>query len=256
MVTPTSTGYKITGIIDWDDALALPRTLTRRTPDWIWDFEKEGFTGYMDTDAHPKADSELSPDNLALKNHFDAMAEVVLGEQYLDDAYGTGRLLRRMWTFVKEGCFSTWFHYLALDLVNEWEDRLGEPEVVSEEVRQAMSEDLPEPASEDLPEVVSEDLPEPVSEEVPEATSEVSPEPVAEVSPEPVSEVSPEPVLEVSPVPEQQPAEPELALDKPPMSQQLTAVPVAVPLPQQPVGLWAKIGHWFRICIEGVRARL
>ncbi|KAL8799662.1 MAG: hypothetical protein Q9182_005732 [Xanthomendoza sp. 2 TL-2023] len=67
-VSPTSTGYKITGIIDWDDALALPRTLARRAPDWIWDFEKEGFTGYLDTDFHPKSDADLSHQGLKSKS--------------------------------------------------------------------------------------------------------------------------------------------------------------------------------------------
>ncbi|KAI4243831.1 MAG: hypothetical protein L6R42_010618 [Xanthoria sp. 1 TBL-2021] len=131
MVTPTSTGYEITGLIDWDDALALPRTLARRAPDWIWDFEKEGFTGYLDTDSHPKADSDLSQDNVALKNHFDQKAKLVLGDQYLQDAYGTGRLLRRIWTLVREGAFSMWYHTLAIELTKEWEERLAELEPVS-----------------------------------------------------------------------------------------------------------------------------
>lgn len=119
MVSPTSTGYEITGIIDWDDALALPRTLTRRAPDWIWDFEKEGFTGYLDTDSHPKAECDLTPENFGLKQYFDRRASLVLGDKYLDDAYGTGGLLRRMWTLIKEMPCSTWYHDLSLELVAE-----------------------------------------------------------------------------------------------------------------------------------------
>lgn len=145
MVTPTSTGYEITGIIDWDDALALPRTLARRAPDWIWDFEKEGFTGYLDTDSHPKADSDLSQDNLALKNHFDQKAKLVLGDQYLQDAYGNGRLLRRIWTLVREGAFSMWYHTLAIELTKEWEERLAELEPVSDESPMA-EQQVAEPA--------------------------------------------------------------------------------------------------------------
>ena len=133
MVSPTDNGYEITGVIDWDDALALPRVLGRRAPDWIWDFEKEGFTGYLDTDFHPKADSELTHDNLALKGYFDSKAAMVLGDEYLEDVYGTGRLLRRIWTIVQEGSFSTWYHVLSLELVAEWEERLAEPQMVSDE---------------------------------------------------------------------------------------------------------------------------
>ncbi|KAL9607874.1 MAG: hypothetical protein Q9204_009280, partial [Flavoplaca sp. TL-2023a] len=130
MVSPTDNGYEITGVIDWDDALALPRVLGRRAPDWIWDFEKEGFTGYLDTDFHPKAHSELTQDDLALKGYFDTKAKIVLGNQYLEDVYGTGRLLRRIWTIVQEGSFSTWYHGLSLELVAEWEERLAEPQLV------------------------------------------------------------------------------------------------------------------------------
>ncbi|KAL8878301.1 MAG: hypothetical protein Q9198_003855 [Flavoplaca austrocitrina] len=133
MVSPGDNGYEITGVIDWDDALALPRALGRRAPDWIWDFEKEGFTGYLDTDFHPKADSEFTQDNLALKGYFDTKAELVLGDQYLEDMYGTGRLLRRIWTIVQEGSFSTWYHGLSLELVAEWEGRLAEPHLVLDE---------------------------------------------------------------------------------------------------------------------------
>ncbi|KAL8846738.1 MAG: hypothetical protein Q9221_008181 [Calogaya cf. arnoldii] len=211
MVTSTPEGYKITGIIDWDSALAYPRVLGRRAPDWIWDFRREDFTGYKDTDFHPNLN--LSDESLALKKHFDEKACSVLGDQYLDDAYGIGSLLRRIWYVSKEPLYNTSDFYLMVDICNEWEDKLAKPEAESEEVPEAVSEDLPEPASEDLP------------------------EPMSEVSPEPASEISPEPVPDVSPAPVQDTAEPELALDKPPMSQQLTAVPVAVPEPQRPAGL-------------------
>ncbi|KAI4090970.1 MAG: hypothetical protein LQ339_008217 [Xanthoria mediterranea] len=155
MVTPTSEGYKITGIIDWDDALALPRTLARRAPDWIWDFEKEGFTGYMDTDFHPKADSDLSQDNLALKHHFDEKAKVVLGDQYLHDAYGSGRLLRRIWTIVRDP-FSMWTYTLAMEMMKEWEESQAKPAPVLDESHMA-EQQVAEPAMVTDASPVSED---------------------------------------------------------------------------------------------------
>ncbi|KAL8919059.1 MAG: hypothetical protein Q9172_005159 [Xanthocarpia lactea] len=114
-------GWKIVGIIDWDDVVAVPRSLARRAPDWIWDFDSEGFTGYLDTDHHPKMD--LSEENLALKAYFDAKAKEVLGEAYLEDAYGTGTWLRRIWTFAKGGIHSTWYWDLVKLLVEDWEKR-------------------------------------------------------------------------------------------------------------------------------------
>ncbi|KAL8863137.1 MAG: hypothetical protein Q9178_000511 [Gyalolechia marmorata] len=103
MVSKTADrNWKITGIIDWDSALALPRPLARRAPDWIWDFNSEGFTGYLDNDHHPKPDNELSAENAALKEYFDLKASALL-DGYADDTYGNGRWLRRIWTFARSG---------------------------------------------------------------------------------------------------------------------------------------------------------
>ncbi len=35
-------GWEIVGIIYWDDVVAVPRSLARKAPDWIWDFDSEG----------------------------------------------------------------------------------------------------------------------------------------------------------------------------------------------------------------------
>ncbi|KAL9024167.1 MAG: hypothetical protein Q9196_006716 [Gyalolechia fulgens] len=128
MVAPTApSGYAIVGIIDWDDAIALPRPLARKPPAWIWDFDSDAFTGYLDTDHHPHktdlvpADGDGGGANAALKSHFDARAAAVLGPAYLDDAYGNGRWLRRIWTFARGGVYSTWYLGLIKELVEDWE---------------------------------------------------------------------------------------------------------------------------------------
>ncbi|KAL8989822.1 MAG: hypothetical protein Q9177_001378 [Variospora cf. flavescens] len=115
--------WKIQGIIDWDAAHALPRVLTRRAPDWIWDPECEGFTGYLDNDHHPKPVTDLSVDNAALKAYFDAKAAETL-DGYLEDAYGHGLWLRRIWTFAKGGADTCWYIGLIKELEKDWNARL------------------------------------------------------------------------------------------------------------------------------------
>ncbi|KAL8914693.1 MAG: hypothetical protein Q9171_000705 [Xanthocarpia ochracea] len=123
MVSKTADrNWKITGIIDWDSALALPRPLARRAPDWIWDFNSEGFTGYLDNDHHPKPDSELSAENSALKEYFDLKASAML-DGYADDTYGNGRWLRRIWTFARSGVDSMWYIDLVKILETDWTAR-------------------------------------------------------------------------------------------------------------------------------------
>ncbi|KAL8937236.1 MAG: hypothetical protein Q9216_004528 [Gyalolechia sp. 2 TL-2023] len=122
MVERISGAWRIQGIIDWDATLALPRPLARRAPAWIWDFDFEGFTGYLDNDHHPKADSELSVEDAALKAYFNARAAETL-EGYLEDAYGHGMWLRRIWTFAKSGANSCWYIDLIRKLEEDWISR-------------------------------------------------------------------------------------------------------------------------------------
>ena len=120
MVERSKDAWRICGIIDWDDALALARPLARRPPDWIWDFDREGFTGYLDNDHHPNDD--LSDESLALKSHFDAAAAAML-PHYLEDAYGRGRWLRRIWTFARSGADNMWYIELIKKLPKDWAAR-------------------------------------------------------------------------------------------------------------------------------------
>ncbi|KAI4183699.1 MAG: hypothetical protein LQ348_004644 [Seirophora lacunosa] len=122
MVEKISGSWKIQGIIDWDAALSLPRSLTRRAPDWIWDFDSEGFTGYLDNDHHPKYAADLSVQHAALKSHFDAKAAESL-EGYLEDAYGQGLWLRRIWTFARGGAENMWYIDLIKQLEQDWAAR-------------------------------------------------------------------------------------------------------------------------------------
>ena len=45
MVEQRNGAWEICGIIDWDDAHALPRPLARRPPDFFWDFQGGDFEG-------------------------------------------------------------------------------------------------------------------------------------------------------------------------------------------------------------------
>ena len=120
MVDKSSGTWRICGVIDWDDAHALPRPLARRPPAWIWDFDPEAFTGYLDNDHHPN--DNLSDENLALKSYFDAKAAAAL-PNYLEDAYGRGRWLRRIGTFARSGADNMWYIELIKQLQKDWAAR-------------------------------------------------------------------------------------------------------------------------------------
>ena len=121
MVEKIGGAWKISGIIDWDDALALPRPLARKAPDWIWDFEPQEFTGFLNSDHHPNP--SLTDEGIALKAYFDAQAAKAL-EGYLEDAYGHGRWFRRIWTFARHGnSCNAWYLDLIKQMPDDWAAR-------------------------------------------------------------------------------------------------------------------------------------
>ena len=112
--------WRITGVIDWDDTQANSRVLTRKPPSWIWDFDDEEITGYMDCDFHPIF--PLTESNMALKNRFDARAAETLPD-YMEEAYGTGQWLRRVWLLAKDQIHSTYILDLLDETLKNWGDR-------------------------------------------------------------------------------------------------------------------------------------
>ena len=123
MVSKASGSWRICGIIDWDDALALPRPLARVPPRWIWHFpdEEPGLEdGFLNDDQF--ADPELSHEGKALKAYFDMRIEALL-PGYCEDAYGRGRWLRRIWHFAKDGAFKTWEWDFLDQIPKDWAAR-------------------------------------------------------------------------------------------------------------------------------------
>ncbi|KAL8856094.1 MAG: hypothetical protein Q9178_007289 [Gyalolechia marmorata] len=123
MVSKASGTWKICGIIDWDDAVALPRPLARVPPRWVWHFpdgDPDLEDGYLNDDQY--RDPELSDENKALKTYFNAKIEAVL-PGYTEDAYGQGRWLRRMWHFAREGARRVWQWPFLDQLPKDWAAR-------------------------------------------------------------------------------------------------------------------------------------
>ena len=163
MVTKENGTWRIIGVIDWDDTQANSRVLTRKPPSWIWDFDDEEITGYMDCDFHPIF--PLTQNNMALKNRFDAKAAEVLPD-YLEEAYGTGQWLRRVWLLAKDEIHSTHILDLLDETLKNWADR---PKPTATR---------PVPARQDMSEITMSNEPLPVRSAAaePEGVSETRPE--------------------------------------------------------------------------------
>jgi len=100
--------WAITGIIDWDEALAMPRVMANRSLEWIWSgplyADQElamQWTGDLDFVPAAKMAS-LPDDRRELKARLDEYM-AGLDPTYMDHAYGRGRWIRRVAKFAIGG---------------------------------------------------------------------------------------------------------------------------------------------------------
>ncbi|KAG9566867.1 hypothetical protein KCU71_g691, partial [Aureobasidium melanogenum] len=138
-----SSPWRISGVIDWDNPHALPAVLTMKPPVWLWDASDDAELpeavqeyynndfDWMPLEYYEKENAEhLNADGMKVKQRFEeAIVEKLYSKQYgadahakyLDDAYGRGRWLRRIWRFASEGIFSYPPHYRRMEqLDREW----------------------------------------------------------------------------------------------------------------------------------------
>ncbi|KAL8788379.1 MAG: hypothetical protein Q9195_007337 [Heterodermia aff. obscurata] len=134
MVAKNPSGeWTVTGVIDWDEAICLPRPLARKPPAWFWtwsDSDEDTSSGESDCDQFP--DRELSETEAELKAYFDHKVEEIL-PGYLEDAYASGRLLRRLWNYIQDGLSRQWTIEPCEQLLAEWETRPRNKNVSSHE---------------------------------------------------------------------------------------------------------------------------
>ncbi|KEQ72645.1 hypothetical protein M436DRAFT_73581 [Aureobasidium namibiae CBS 147.97] len=138
----SSSPWRITGVIDWDSPHALPPVLTMKPPIWLWDASDdaelpEDVQAYYDNDFdwmpleyYQKENAEhLNADGVEVKQRFEeAIVKALYSKRYgadahakyLDDAYGRGCWLRRIWRFASEGILTNSHHRRIEQLDREW----------------------------------------------------------------------------------------------------------------------------------------
>lgn len=82
--------WTVTGVIDWDSIISVPRILSRCPSVWLWRYHDEPSDWDGDYDDLPPRD--LTDEESLIKRRFDeGMAHVQHGsDMHQSDAYGTG----------------------------------------------------------------------------------------------------------------------------------------------------------------------
>ena len=109
--------YKVTGLLDWGSVLSVPLVLARKPPAWLWIPESEMTRGrgWWDEDAD---EVELGP--AELRTLFEHKMEKRVGSKYVEDAFGKGRWIRRVWRFLLHGFFLDEDYERYGRFVEEW----------------------------------------------------------------------------------------------------------------------------------------
>ncbi|KAI4715377.1 hypothetical protein E4T48_08455 [Aureobasidium sp. EXF-10727] len=143
---PGTHHWQITGVLDWDDALSVPTVLARKPPVWLWDFSDDetlpssvlahydGDVDLLPNELYNETSTRISKEDLQVKQFFEtSIVEQLYGdsslesrEAYLDDAYGRGRWLRRLWRFARDGFSDSQHINRFREFDKAWLD-LGQP---------------------------------------------------------------------------------------------------------------------------------
>ncbi|KAM0127445.1 hypothetical protein ACHAO1_009501 [Botrytis cinerea] len=116
----TSGGWKITGTIDWDDAMSVPRVITRAPRSWLW-FDDNERTTCWDGNRDTPPQRALTEDELAIKNHFDQVMQQA-DPNYMNDTYFRGVWIRRLFSFMETGFHNSYHYKNCGKFVKDWKN--------------------------------------------------------------------------------------------------------------------------------------
>ncbi|KAF2239095.1 hypothetical protein EV356DRAFT_502042 [Viridothelium virens] len=138
---PSGKVWEISAIVDWDGARAVPPVLARRPPAWLWDKCKSDRSSSvysfdddwdnMPLNRYADDSDKITEEGHCIKNHFyncfvKKMALHYPGyskSRYLDEAYGRGRVIRRIlpFTYCSSGRYNEYWERFA-QLSKEWSE--------------------------------------------------------------------------------------------------------------------------------------
>jgi len=117
--------WDVTGILDWENARAMPRVLAPCSLEWMWSDElyEDGDLAFLwtgDLDFVPRTNAAgISPKNRQLKQAIDAyMAST--DSAYFDKVYGRGRWIRRVAKYAISGWHDNRDDTMTEWLIKEW----------------------------------------------------------------------------------------------------------------------------------------
>lgn len=129
--------WAITAILDWDDAMSVPRVLSREPPIWLWHGNDQNLSAIR-REQDMLVPSELTPEQQLVKNQFDSYMEARVSN-YSDDAYNRGRWTRRLAKFALAGFRDEREWEKCMRFMKDWESCRGNYPIIIGSKRRAIS---------------------------------------------------------------------------------------------------------------------
>lgn len=93
--------WEISGVLNWDDLVSVPQVIARTQVSWLW-MDDSTRTQDATENRDVPATRELTMDELLIKAYFDQVMSR-LSPSYIEDAYGRGIWLRKLFHFLFAG---------------------------------------------------------------------------------------------------------------------------------------------------------
>ena len=117
---------KVTGVLDWDDAVFAPKFVNCQPPGWLWGFEPDEVP-HPDLPAWPYEipGANNVPENLE-KQELKQILEEYAGPEYLSMAYEEHhRMSRALFNVSVFGLTAGWYYEAAESIICDWEKLRG-----------------------------------------------------------------------------------------------------------------------------------
>ena len=113
---------RVTGILDWDEAVVAPKFVNCEPPGWLWGYDKETHTENSllpwPYELEGANSTPSTPEQQELKQIFDESAGLEYPRLAYDDS---SRLIRGLFRIATLGLPGSWFYTAAERIVKEWQ---------------------------------------------------------------------------------------------------------------------------------------
>ena len=120
--TDSEKSIRVTGILDWDDAVIAPKVVNCQPPGWLWGYDKDTHTENSLLPWPYELEGANSSPSTSEQRELKAIFDGHSGAEYPRLAYDeSSRLIRGLFRIAIDGFTASWYNTAAERIVKEWD---------------------------------------------------------------------------------------------------------------------------------------